>query len=159
MSYRIVERVVQHLVEPPPPDPAECLRVFVVFSGMAGAWRSIKELDGRFFGGRKIVSFQYRHLKIFKAEPSSALHTLTKPASTAATVMVQSCKLIHVVHAYVITEIHTNTSISSFRRIFLLVAHIRIPLAANGCLTATGLGEKSNEFWKLPSRKTFERPV
>lgn len=47
---------MQHLVEPPPPDPVECLRVFIVFSGMAGAWRSIKELDGRFFGGRKIVS-------------------------------------------------------------------------------------------------------
>lgn len=58
ISCRIVERVVQHLVEPPPPDPAECLRVFIVFSGMAGAWRSIKELDGRFFGGRKIVSLQ-----------------------------------------------------------------------------------------------------
>lgn len=53
----IVERVVQHLVEPPPPDPAECLRVFIVFTGMAGAWRSTKELDGRFFGGRKIVGF------------------------------------------------------------------------------------------------------
>jgi len=53
---RIVERVVQHLVEPPPVDPAECLRVFVVFTGMAGAWRTVKELDGRFFGGRKLVS-------------------------------------------------------------------------------------------------------
>jgi len=53
---RIVERVVQHLVEPPPVDPAECLRVFVVFTGMAGAWRTVKELDGRFFGGRKLVN-------------------------------------------------------------------------------------------------------
>jgi len=53
---RIVERVVQHLVEPPPVDPADCLRVFVVFTGMAGAWRTVKELDGRFFGGRKLVS-------------------------------------------------------------------------------------------------------
>lgn len=55
-SDRIVERVVLHMVEPAPPEPSDCLRVFVVFSGMAGAWRSIKELDGRFFGGRKIVS-------------------------------------------------------------------------------------------------------
>ena len=53
---RIVERVVQHLVEPQPVDPSECLRVFVVFTGMAGAWRTVKELDGRFFGGRKLVS-------------------------------------------------------------------------------------------------------
>jgi hypothetical protein len=56
LMCRIVERVVQHLVEPPPADPAECLRVFVVFTGMAGAWRTLKELDGRFFGGRKLVS-------------------------------------------------------------------------------------------------------
>jgi hypothetical protein len=56
LMCRIVERVVQHLVEPPPVDPAECLRVFVVFTGMAGAWRTVKELDGRFFGGRKLVS-------------------------------------------------------------------------------------------------------
>lgn len=54
-KYGIVERVVLHMVEPPPPEPSECLRVFVVFSGMAGAWRAIKEMDGRFFGGRKIV--------------------------------------------------------------------------------------------------------
>ncbi|WRT66274.1 uncharacterized protein IL334_003227 [Kwoniella shivajii] len=53
-KHGIVERVVLHMVEPPPPEPEECLRIFVVFSGMAGAWRAIKELDGRFFGGRKI---------------------------------------------------------------------------------------------------------
>jgi splicing factor 45 len=44
------------MVEPPPIEPSECLRVFVVFSGMAGAWRNMKELDDRFFGGRKVVS-------------------------------------------------------------------------------------------------------
>ncbi|KAK6910192.1 hypothetical protein I203_104224 [Kwoniella mangroviensis CBS 8507] len=53
-KYGIVERVVLHMVEPPPPEPSDCLRIFVVFSGMAGAWRATKELDGRFFGGRKI---------------------------------------------------------------------------------------------------------
>ncbi|OCF36771.1 hypothetical protein I316_01367 [Kwoniella heveanensis BCC8398] len=53
-KYGIVERVVLHMVEPPPPEPSDCLRVFIVFSGMAGAWRATKELDGRFFGGRKI---------------------------------------------------------------------------------------------------------
>lgn len=56
----IVERVVLHMVEPPPEVASECLRVFVVFSGMAGAWRAAKELDGRFFGGRKIVSWVTR---------------------------------------------------------------------------------------------------
>ncbi|KAI9639480.1 uncharacterized protein MKK02DRAFT_39779 [Dioszegia hungarica] len=53
-KWGIVERVVLHMVEPPPADPKECLRVFVVFSGLAGAWRATRELDGRFFGGRKI---------------------------------------------------------------------------------------------------------
>ncbi|WVQ72427.1 hypothetical protein IAR50_001979 [Cryptococcus sp. DSM 104548] len=53
-KHGIVERVVLHMVEPPPPEPEECLRVFVVFSGMAGAWRAQKELDGRFFAGRTI---------------------------------------------------------------------------------------------------------
>ena len=55
LGDRIVERVVLHMVEPPPLDPTECLRIFVVFSGMAGAWRATKEIDGRFFGGKKIV--------------------------------------------------------------------------------------------------------
>lgn len=55
-GLRIVERVVLHLVEPPPPDPADGLRVFVVFSGVAGAWRATRELNGRFFAGQKIVS-------------------------------------------------------------------------------------------------------
>lgn len=54
-KHGIVERVVLHLVEPPG-EGGECLRVFVVFSGMAGAWRAVKALDGRFFGGRTIVS-------------------------------------------------------------------------------------------------------
>lgn len=56
LNSSIVERVVLHMVEPAPEDPAESLRVFVVFTGMAGAWRSIRELDGRFFAGKKIVS-------------------------------------------------------------------------------------------------------
>jgi splicing factor 45 len=52
----VVERVVLHMVSPPPPEPWKCLRAFVVFSGPAGAWRAIKELDGRYFGGRQLVS-------------------------------------------------------------------------------------------------------
>ena len=54
---RIVERIVPHAVTPPSTDPTEAVRIFVVFSGPAGAWKALKDLDARFFGGRKIVSF------------------------------------------------------------------------------------------------------
>jgi splicing factor 45 len=58
-KWGIVERVLLHMVEPPPEKGSDCLRVFVVFSGLAGAWRAAKELDGRIFGGKKIVSFKW----------------------------------------------------------------------------------------------------
>ena len=52
----IVERVVMHVVDPPPAEPSDGLRIFVVFSGLAGAWQTVKMLDGRIFGGREVVS-------------------------------------------------------------------------------------------------------
>ncbi len=71
---RIVERVVLHMVEPQPPEPPECLRVFVVFSGMAGAWRATRELDGRFFGGKKIVRVIYRQTRYILIENQRATY-------------------------------------------------------------------------------------
>ncbi|KAJ9099221.1 hypothetical protein QFC21_004101 [Naganishia friedmannii] len=53
-EHGIVERLVPHALYPPSSDPSEAVRIFVVFSGPAGAWKALKDLDGRYFAGRQI---------------------------------------------------------------------------------------------------------
>ncbi|KAH8915018.1 hypothetical protein BT69DRAFT_1357087 [Atractiella rhizophila] len=65
-KHGIVERCFIYTL-PTYGNVEDAVRVFVVFSGMAGAYMSLKQFDGRFFGGRVVKARFYSEKDFFSA--------------------------------------------------------------------------------------------
>ncbi|KAF8610467.1 hypothetical protein BDV93DRAFT_550281 [Ceratobasidium sp. AG-I] len=63
-KHGVVERVFVHAVYPAPPVEEDSVRVFVKFSGPVGAYKTVRDFQGRFFGGR-MVQARYFDERLF----------------------------------------------------------------------------------------------
>jgi splicing factor 45 len=57
-KFGVVERAMVYLV-PGDVRDEEAVRIFLVMSGLAGGWNSVKSFDGRHFGGRVVKARFY----------------------------------------------------------------------------------------------------
>lgn len=54
----VLEKCFVH-IQPPYVPEDEAVRVFIVFSGLVGAWKAVNAFEGRYFGGRNVKAKFY----------------------------------------------------------------------------------------------------